>query len=578
MTWTVERRAVVGVVALAVALAVHRAVALSGIDVTVATDEIGYIANARHLAGGYPDVVMTGTFYSVGASLLLVPIAALTSSPTTLHVAGIMVNVALASLLVVALHQLLRRHLGAGPTAAFAGAAVAGTIPWITTNAATLWSETLLSLLVVVWLLAVGRLRPGHRWAPVGLALCSVGLYAVHARTIAMLGLAVALVAAATALGRVRPSAAGLAALVAVVGVATTRLLNRAIAEAVYLRGQDAAGEGTLGKLRWEDVGSYLDSLAGQSWGLLVSTFGLLVPGVWFLGRGAWQRRREVLARETGDADADADTSVGRFDPIVAGAALAVLAWFVAVSTAQIGTGIARLSRGVVDTSRGDLLVYTRYVEPIAVVVAAAGVAWVLDRQVRARERFAVAGATVALLGALTLWIRSAFPVEWFDSFFSPSNASVVYAWIRWVDSFSPARIALPVAVLAGLAMALPELGRRLALVAAVVVSLALTSTGVADHLRFFSDYGRTHRAVPMAINEAGVDEVGFLAPWDGSPFYTYQFWLTDASYVLVDEADLATGPELLIAPLEWPGAARQGAVRVTADPELGTALWRLPG
>ena len=88
-----------------------------------------------------------------------------------------------------------------------------------------------------------------------------------------------------------------------------------------------------------------------------------------------------------------------------------------AVTTVQIGTGIGRLSRGLADTPRADLLVYTRYLEPAALAVVAAGGAWIGRTTVRLRERAVVAAATVGLLVGSALWIRAAFPVAWFDSF-----------------------------------------------------------------------------------------------------------------------------------------------------------------
>lgn len=545
---------------------------VGGIDTTVALDEVGYVASARLLAGGYPDAVLTGTFYSVGSSLLLVPVAALTRSATTQHVAGVVINIALASLLLGALYRLLRHHLGATPVTAVAGAAVAGTIPWVTANAATLWAETALAVLVVAWLLAVGGLRRDSRLGPLALALTSVGLYAVHHRMIGLMAVGAALILLATATGRITRGATALAAVGGTAAYLLTRWLNALVADELYTTRTGV--DGLLARFEWQDVGSYLDSAAGQSWGILVSTAGLVVPGAWYLGSRAWGARARLAPRHDGEArDEDG------FDPLVAVTALVAVAWVGAMSTFQIGSGIGRLSRGVALTARGDLLVYTRYVEPVALVLAAVGAHWVVRHGLALRSRVLVGGTTVALIAALTLWVRLAFPVEWFGSFFSPSNASVVFAWVQRVGSFSPLRIALPVALLAAAMILLPTAGRRLAVVATVAVSLALTHTGVEDHLRPFRDHARANREVALALNRLdGVDEVGYLPPWDTAAFYTYQFWLDDAAYRLVTEDAVPADLTFLIGPLDWPGAERLGATLVASDPELGTALWSLDG
>lgn len=564
-----ERTALLGLLLVAVALTWFRLDQIGGIDTPIALDEIGYIGNARHLVGGFPDVVMSGTFYSVGASLLLVPILALTDSPTAMHTAGVVLNVGLLAGLLGLLYALLRRHLGADPLAAFLGAVLAGSVPWLTTNAATLWSETLLGVLMVVWLLGVGTLRPERSaWGPVGFALTSVALYATHPRALGTMGLGLVLLVGATAVRRISTGTLAAALVAFAAAFALTRWLNGILSDALYLGGAGSSGDSLIARLRLSDSGSYLDSALGQVWGLLVSSLGLVVPGVWLLGRGAWDGRGELRRPPVRPAGVD---------PLVAIAALAALAWALAVTTAQIGTGIGRLSREVADANpRADLLVYTRYLEPAALAVVASGGAWIGRRRIALRERLVVGGVTVALICGTAVWIRAAFPVAWFDAFFSPSNAAVVFSWVRWVGSFSPVRISLWVAVVAGLMVVLPWRGRQVAAVLAVAVSLALVRTGAADHMVFFRDHAHATNDVPTAVNDLGVDEVGFLAPWTGSAFYTYQFWLATAEYRLVTEEDLPGDLSLVIAPIDWPAAEALDARLVASDEELATGLWSL--
>src|SRR5436305_10581847 len=89
-------------------------------------DEIGYLTNARVLAGGTAGQLHLAPFYHGGYSLLLAPLLATTSDPGRAYHLVLALNAALAACLFPLLHLLLTRFAGLSRRAAlgppFAGA------------------------------------------------------------------------------------------------------------------------------------------------------------------------------------------------------------------------------------------------------------------------------------------------------------------------------------------------------------------------------------------------------------------------------------------------------------------------
>lgn len=560
---------------VAAVLAWYRLREVGGVDTTLVFDEIGYLGNARHLAGGFPDVVMTGIFYSGGSSLPLVPVLWLTDDPTLAKQLGVWLNVGLVTALPFLLYALLRTRFAASSTAALVGAVVGAALPAVTANVATLWAETLLTVLVAAWLLLAGSLRPGARWTgPVAFGALSVALYAVHGRAMVLMVLGIVALVATAATGRTRRSAAiaGLGA--AAVVLLATRALNGALSDALYLGGAGETGTALLARVRWEDLGSYVETAFGQLWYLSVASFGLIVAGTWVAGSVAWAGRRTVVRRP----EDVADDAPRRPDELVAALLLASTAGTFVLSVVQIGTGVGRLSRGVVDTVRADLLVYGRYNEAVALALIALGAAWAVDRS-STQVRVAVGVGALVVLVSSAVVLRTAFPAGWFGAFFNPSSSTSAFAWITWLGSFSPLRITALVSVVALPLLLGPRRLRHGALVVVVGLLLAQGAQVAHRYVRPFAANARTINSVPLALNELEeVHEVAVLPPHDGTAFFTYQFWLRRAEYRLV-EGDPAGWSDLraTIGPLDWPDAARVGALPIASDPSLGTALWLIP-
>src|SRR5687768_14097027 len=90
-------RVAAGVAAVTVGHVVLRLAVIADRPGPKVTDEIGYLINARVLAGGPPGDLSCCTVYSGGYSLLLAPLAALLPDPESLYRAALLVGVVLTA-------------------------------------------------------------------------------------------------------------------------------------------------------------------------------------------------------------------------------------------------------------------------------------------------------------------------------------------------------------------------------------------------------------------------------------------------------------------------------------------------
>jgi len=81
----------------------------------VVADEIGYLTNARALAGGLGGQLEQAPFYRGGYSLLLAPIVGFFSDPDVSYHLILVLNAALGASLFPLLYLLARRVFGAPP-------------------------------------------------------------------------------------------------------------------------------------------------------------------------------------------------------------------------------------------------------------------------------------------------------------------------------------------------------------------------------------------------------------------------------------------------------------------------------
>ncbi|HVD86881.1 MAG TPA: hypothetical protein VNB59_05680 [Solirubrobacterales bacterium] len=320
-------------------------------------DEMGYLGNARALAGGIDSQMELAPFYRGGYSLLLAPLVEASSNPTTTYHLVLVLNAALAASVFPLLYLLLTRFAAVRPAVAIWAALAGAVYPAVTVLSQAAMSENALFPLVCLWLIAfAGLLESSERrdqllWGA-GLGAGTGALWAVHNRMIVAVVLAV--VGLLWLAYRRRLGAAALALSLFVIALAFlgTHLLDGFIVDHNY--GGSATDEFSSRMDELAGFGGLRTALAnvlGQTWYLLVATFGLAAATLLdFVG---WSRR---------PSEAGAGAGGGRGLPVV-GLLLALTALLLLVSAAAFP-----------ERTRPDMLIYGRYTEVVAPALVAFGI------------------------------------------------------------------------------------------------------------------------------------------------------------------------------------------------------------
>ncbi|MGN6255416.1 MAG: hypothetical protein ACTHO8_10635 [Solirubrobacterales bacterium] len=315
-------------------------------------DEIGYLTNARVLAGGVAGQLEQAPFYRGGYSLLIAPLVNLSSNPTFVYHLILVLNAALAASVFPLLYLLLTRFGGVRPQLAIWAALAGSVYPALTVLSQVAMSENALFPLVCLWLIAFAGLlaseeRRGQLLWAVGLGVASGALWAVHTRMIAAVGIAVAGMAWLALRRRLRPAALGAGLAVIAAALIGVHFLDSYLTDHNYAgSAPNELSERMDGIFGFHGLLTVLANLVGQSWYLLVATFGLAAAAAadFFSGR----RRSEAAERPA---------------PVL-GVLLALTALLLLVSAAAFP-----------ERTRPDMLIYGRYTEVVAPALTAFGLA-----------------------------------------------------------------------------------------------------------------------------------------------------------------------------------------------------------
>jgi peptidoglycan/LPS O-acetylase OafA/YrhL len=532
-------------------------------------DEIGYLTNARVLAGGAAGQLEQAPFYRGGYSLLIAPLVELGASPTFTYHLVLVLNAALAASVFPLLYLLLTRFGRVRPELALWAALAGAVYPALTVLSQVAMSENALFPLVVVWLIAFGGvLAAGERgndvaWA-VGLGAATGGLWAVHNRMIVAVALAVGGLAWLAWRRRLRPAAlvAGLGVIaLAFVGV---HFLDSYLIDHNYAgSAPDELSERMDSLAQFSGLRTTLANLIGQSWYLLVATFGLAAAAAWdFL------RPRSELHQLDHPAD-DQVVAVredGRPAPML-GVLLALTALLLAISAAAFP-----------ERTRPDMLIYGRYAEVAAPALVAFGLA-ALSR-VWSSRRLAVPLVGFGALTAVVVLIRV--------------TASDPDAPNRWNISALPfVTVQLGAAVLIGAAAV--AVGGALLLrrassfgtpaslgLVAIGLFLAVVAYGAWNPVRSSQRavYPAGWESPQAVVADSGGRTIAYdLDHYDTIGLYAVQWFLPDSEISLFEGKREAPASRLVISDGEWPQEHPAVPAKLLwSDPGRDQSLWRLGG
>jgi hypothetical protein len=554
----------VGLVTFAVT-AVHVTLAHYSPGAIQADDSMGYLGNARALAGaGAPINFDFSNAYSVGYSLFFVPIYRVTSDPHNVFLWALAVNITAAASITIAAYLLARNVFSLSHRGALMTGALAATYPAYLLQSGQVWPEVVLAALVAWWAVLLARfLENGSIAAAAGCGLVTGFAWATHRRMAAMV-LVTFLVLAFVGWRRrnLRLGAAG-ATGVTLALMALTYVLERWLHDRLWTT-PPANQESThtllanLAPTHWGDVA--LVAL-GESWYLTAASVGLTALGVVSLARYAVIRRRLLWNADPGG--------------VVALATLCAALGTIFIGAAYIGPTLAR----------ADFLVYGRYVDEFAGVLIVAAAALIAEARRITSSRIGLLLLPVAflLLSALVLYDvrgRAAFAGN-IQKLVIPGILGE-QALVEGRTVFSEAIHIRPITLIAGVTfialLVLVRLAPAAAFVAATTAFVVLGFLGANRSLHpFLAFWNDAYRCIPTAVQqrygssgELAIDLQGF----DAEARNRYQFLLPHYRLVYFDGSRQRPPAKLVVAPHDWPSARSDGFIAVTGELVSSEALW----
>lgn len=540
----------------------------------IMADELGYLGNARSLAGQahLPDLA-GARFYHFGYSLLLVPAFWLFANPLTAYKAALVINALLMSSLFLALCGLVESLGWVSKRAAIWIAFTCSLYPPIVLYSDFAWAENAFIPAYALTLLLLARYLRSRTLADAILFGAMAGLlYAIHPRALPVVLLAgfyLLLLAVLRSVGR-RQALLGAAA--AALVFALTRIGNQ------HLEGLGWAGVGEFSALKLgsrllpgDQWLSLILRAAGQLFYMAVSTYGLFLLGLGItvvylwrrLAAGHWRRRL-------------ADPQVGMLIFLL----LSGIGILLGSTTLKVYSLFGR------ETIRAANFIFGRYNEAFAIVMTALGLAWLwrsrLDRQRRSRQGLAVA-AGLLVLTLLIMWqVRIAAATEpgspWM---IEATNIAGIYPL---VDLFGMPRLFLAslvaISVLVLLSMSFRHsLGGSLALLAVLFgattiyterVNLVPARKALADRLSFIPDLRRLGPPATLDYD---------FAFRDYRVFYGAQFRLPETVFHRFHsrQGEEPTS-EVVLSGKGWSQSRALDARVLVAAAAGDTAVWVLPG
>jgi len=552
---------VTALVVLAVAL-IHIIALIGNRGPVLYSDALGYLGNARFLAGGAAPTFDGSFAYAAGYSLLLVPIYWVTERSETVWAIAVALNVALSVLIMLPASWLGRHLFGLGRRPALLVAAVVSLTPALILQPGRLWTE---ALFPVMFLTATAFILAMFRTNRSLFALAAGGfvgyLVFIHGRGMAVAAafVVVIMIAAATRRLAVLPMIVG--ALSTTVVIVADLAMRSYLSDRLWSAASTSANAGSASRILAafspSELGDTLSTALGHLWYVAAVSFGLAVVGVVAL---VWL--------------------VGRFEPFSNssdGVRLTALFALIAVA------GVAALSAGLLsEVNRVDHRVYGRYLEGVSPILILAGVAWLL--RARTVWRVWAVGAAAIPVGGLLLvaWRGSEQFVGNVQKLSIPGLLGLQTIVDPTADVFLDGLNIVAISfVSAGVGLAIALYARHraaAAVIAVVVVTVAFTFVGKATSWDpFVSFWFDAYDDVPSALSELPEDEpvaydLRFLDP-DARNLYEFRL-APDLLVFVEDPCDPSAGRVLISS--DDAGAIGIDAMLGTADAVPRQGLWFL--
>jgi hypothetical protein len=523
-------------------------------------DEPGQLAIARFLGSGQRWNMMNHSTWRPAYGALLAPATWFTDGAAGLYRSGLVLNAVLGALSCALLALLAARLTGRSRLMCAALAAAVSLAPALLFTTDWVWSEALVQVMLLLFLLAalrfldVGRLRWG-----VTMVVAAAAGFATHSRLLPLAVTATALVVVAC-WRRALPLRAGVAllALLAALLVAVARFSSW-IVERIW---ESPAETNTAGGVleRLTAPGPLAVSGTGQLWYQLVASIGLAGIGAIALVRSA---SRQAAADRPGEPTA-----------VDARVLLASLAPLVALSAVFMS-----------DRWRPDQIIYGRYNDPATAVVVLVGLATVLGA---GRRRLLVDGA--AVLGvlaatAIALWITEGDALQSDEPLRAMVLGVLPFTGRGAVDVGT---VTLAAATLTATIVLAGLVARRARPVVLAVVVAGLLVTGyvrtrpVADRgLNSWSGAaGLQHLAElpPGAAVRVRIEPSSYISePAQRLRLMIYAFYRPDNTFYRDGRsAEGATSP-FIVAPLDDADLRDRAVALLWSDLDAGIGLWREP-
>lgn len=556
--------AAIGITALGVTI-VHLLALVGNHGPVLYSDALGYLGNARFLAGGATPTFDGSFSYAAGYSLLLVPLYWITEQSEVVWTMSIAINVGLSVLIMLPSYQLGRRVFDLGRYQALFVSAAVSLTPALILQPGRIWVETLFPLVFLMATLAVFVLFETGKIQYAALSGVLVGyLVFIHGRGLAVAAAFLIVLVVGVAIKR-------LPLLPAVVGAISTAsvviidlFLRSYLRDHLWSASDAPANAGSVGRILGAYVPDHLVATLstglGQMWYVIVVSFGIAAVGFVAL----------VMVAFGGD----------RRRPSVASSRAVALFALLAVG------GVAILSAGLLaEVNRVDHRVYGRYLDGVTPILILAGTAWLL--KLRSSWRWlGIAALAIPVVGLALYTMRGSEQFVGNVQQFAIPGLLGLQSIVDPTDAvFLDGLDVLAISALAafiGIVLALVIRWNRVFGVAAVIIlTVGITFVGKTTSWDpFVSFWFEAYDNVPTALNDLSKDQpmkydLRFLDP---DARNLYQFRLAPRPLSFVDDAcDTITGDALISSVDPDRVGASAGPLAADSVPDQGLWLIDMP-